>query len=73
MLDIFKLKKQWLLNNGFREYTYKGVKYFELKGSRYSEETIKNTPIIVFMKLKQYKEGKIKWEEFENIKGGTKI
>ena len=71
-IDAFSLKKKWLLNNGFRIYKSKGTTYYELTGTSYSEEQVRNTSMIVFMKLKEYKDGKITFEEFKEIKNKAK-
>ena len=53
MIDRFKTKENWLLNNGFqRRCKTKNVTTYEYKGSSWTKEDILNTPISLLIRYK---------------------
>lgn len=71
-INIVKAKEEWLVNNGFRKYTYKGRVYFAYRNWKWTEKDVRNTPAIVLMKSKEFKDGKITKEELKAVMNKAK-
>lgn len=64
-LNIVKLKKRWMLQNGFRRVNGKEV--YEYKGNYWTLSQIKTTPALLIMKSKDLYDGLISRKQFESI------
>ena len=71
-IDIIAAKEKWLVNNGFRKYTYKGRVYFSYKNWKWTQKYVRNTPAIVLMKSKDFKDKKITKEELKAVMNKAK-
>lgn len=71
-IDIIAAKENWLVRNGFRKYTYKGRVYFSYKNWKWTQKDVRNTPAIVLMKSKDFKDGNITKEELKSTMNKAK-